>query len=268
MDDRLLDLALELKAAGLPWEPAVGCFTWDHQGKIASPSPFPKRIYFILSMKRFLSIFGDVEEMKRCLVWLPTWYQARQIIQRMQTHEVDRGSEGENSQPSSPEAELSGLYRIILKRLKASGKFAAVNRDASGNGDRTEWVRSVIASEVGDVSRLPKPLQDRIASIYDEVARAYVGWRRIQENQAQDWLPLETAFDENLLGDLGHFYSDYQRSIQSLDRIRKAVLQLSQIDERKDRDTYDRLIALILGNDDPQLTERAILDRLTNGDTV
>ncbi len=266
MDDRLLDLALELKAAGLPWEPEVGCFVWDHQGIIASPSPFPKRIYFILSMRRFLSIFGDIEEMKCRLVWLPTWYQARQIIRRLQIHDLDRGSKGPVSQPSSPEAELIELYRSILQRLQASGKPVAGNRGTGDSGMYKEWIRSVMASDVGDMTRLPKPVQDRIESVYDEVAWAYLGWRRIQENQSEDWLPRETAFDEDLLGELGHFYSDYQRSIKSLDRIRKAVHLLGAIDEREDRDDYDRLIALILENDDPQLPQRTILDRLTTGD--
>jgi len=83
MDDRLFSLALELKEAGLAWQPQVGCFVWDHRGVIAHPSPFPKQVYFILSMKRFVAIFGDAEQMKRDLVWLPTWFQARQILDRL-----------------------------------------------------------------------------------------------------------------------------------------------------------------------------------------
>lgn len=266
MDDRLLDLAWDLKAAGLPWEPEVGCFVWDRQGIIASPSPFPKRIYFILSMKRFLSIFGDVDEMKRRLVWLPTWYQARQIIHRLQTRDMDRGLQRHANQSASPEAELIGLYQHILQHFQVSDQPASGNREMVDYDTQKEWVRSAMASDVGDVSRFPRPVQDRIECIYDEVARAYLGWRRIQENQSQDWLPRETAFDKDLLNDLGHFYSDYQRSIKSLDRIRKAVHLLGAIDEREDRDNYERLIAVILENDDPQLPQRTILDELTTGD--
>jgi hypothetical protein len=131
-----------------------------------------------------------------------------------------------------------------------------------------KWVRSVITSDVGDVSRFPRQVQDRIESIYDEVARAYLGWRRIQENQSQEWLPRETAFDKGLLGDLGHFYSDYQRSIKSLDRIRKAVRLLAAIDEREDRHNYDRLTAIILEDAPPQRAQRTVLDQLTAGDTA
>lgn len=268
MDDRLLHLALEIKKAGLPWEPEVGCFVWDHEGFISHPSPFPKSIYFILSMKRFLTLFGNAEQMKRHLVWLPTWYQARQILQRLQIHDMDRGPEGPASQPSSPKAELIGLYRSILQHLKGTGKPATANRETADSDMQKEWIRSVMASDVGNLTRLPKPVQDCIESVYQEVGQAYLGWRRIQESQAQDWLPRETAFDEDLLGKLGHFYSDYQRSIKSLDRIRKVVHLLDAIDAGEDRDNYDRLIALILKNDDPQIPQRAILDELTTGDAA
>jgi hypothetical protein len=118
IDDRIMQLALQMKQAGLPWEPAVGCFVWDREGIIAQPSPFPKRIYFILSMKRFMAIFGDVEKMKHRLVWLPTWYQARQIIHRLQVGDMDRGSPQHTNPSSSPEAELAGLYQCILCTLR------------------------------------------------------------------------------------------------------------------------------------------------------
>jgi hypothetical protein len=268
MDDRIMQLALQMKQAGLPWEPAVGCFVWDREEIIAQPSPFPKRIYFILSMKRFMAIFGDVEKMKHRLVWLPTWYQARQIIHRLQIGDMDRGSPQHPNPSSSPEAELAGLYQHILCHLQASDKLASGHREMADDDTQKEWVRSVMASDVGDVSRFPRPVRDRIESIYDEVGRAYLGWRRIQENQTQDWLPRETAFEKDLIGDLGHFYSDYQHAIKSLDRIRKAVHLLGAVDEREDRDNYDRLVALILENDHSQLARQTILEELTTGDTA
>jgi hypothetical protein len=267
MDDRILQLALQMKQAGLPWEPEVGCFVWDRQGRIAQGSPFPERIYFILSMKRFLAIFGTVEEMKHRLVWLPTWYQTRQIIQRLQIGDMDRGSPQPANPSSSPEAELMGLYQLILQHLQASDKTASGKRAVVNDDPQKEWIRSVMASDLGDVSRFPRPVQERIESIYGEVARAYLGWRRIQENQAQDWLPRETVFEKDLLCDLGHFYSDYQRSIKSLDRIRKTVHLLGAVDQREDRDNYDRLIAILLENEHSQLPRQTILDELTAGDT-
>ncbi len=201
MDDRIMQLPLQMKQAGLPWEPEVGCFVWDREEIIAQPSSFPKRIYFILNMKRFISIFGDVEKMKLRLVWLPTWYQARQIIRRLQIRDTDRGSQRHPNPSSSPEAELAGLYQHILQHLQASDKLASGHREMADDDTQKEWVRSGMASDLGDVSRFPRPVRDRIESIYAKVGRAYLGWRRIQENQTQDWLPRETAFEKDLIGD-------------------------------------------------------------------
>lgn len=78
-DPALCRIAAGLKASGLPWKPHVGCFVWDPDEHIAAPSPFPGRVYFILSMPRFIDIFGSAEAVREHLVWLPTWYQARRI---------------------------------------------------------------------------------------------------------------------------------------------------------------------------------------------
>lgn len=249
MDDRLLHLALELKTAGLQWEPEVGYFVWDPQGLISHPSPFPKRIYFILSMKRFLKVFGDLEKMKRHLVWLPTWYQVRQVMRRLEIGPGERDPGRSFSQPSTPEEEMIRLYRCILKHLKSHEATASGGRPTEHNGAREEWIRAVMASDLGNVNQLPKPVQDRIEDVYSEISRAYLGWRRLQEGQAEDWLPQETVFDSELLSDLGHFFSDYQASIKSLNRIRKAIQLLGAINQQDDREDYDRLVALILERD-------------------
>ena len=60
-EKNLCNLALEMKQLGLPWSPHVGCFVWDRDEHIEVDSPFPERIYFILSMPRFLSIFGSMD---------------------------------------------------------------------------------------------------------------------------------------------------------------------------------------------------------------
>ena len=191
MDDRLFSLALELKEAGLAWTPQVGCFVWDPRGVIAYPSPFPKRVYFILSMKRFLTIFTDVEAMKRDLVWLPTWYQARQRLDQLSVG-------GHDATPAAPATDLAAtageemiqLYQRLLQRLTAAdaqmvAKHSALDTQFSRR--EAAWIRSVIASELGPLSRLPEAVQRRVETTYGEVARAYLGWRRIQEGQADQY---------------------------------------------------------------------------------
>lgn len=264
MDDRIMQLALQMKKAGLPWEPEVGCFVWDREEIIPQPSPFPKRIYFILSMKRFLAIFGDLEKMKRHLVWLPTWFQARQIMRRLQIGDV--GLDKDHS--TTAEAEMLSIYRCILRGLEGADQMSAGNRESVDKGLETAWIRSVMVSDFGDMALLPRPVQQRIEAVYHEVAKAYLGWRRIQESETEDWLPQETQFDNDLLRDLGHFYSDYQKSIQSLDRVRKAAHLLGAIDPSEDRENFDRLSALILDSDSPRSSQQTLMDRLATDGSI
>jgi len=259
MDDRILQLALQMKQAGLPWEPEVGCFVWDREGIISHPSPFPQRVYFILSMKRFINIFGDVEEMKHRLVWLPTWFQARQIMRQLQIDDVSL----DRNRPATVEAEMTGIYRSILQGLTVVDPKSTGNRDSVDKKSETAWVRAVMVSDLGEMALMPRPVMQRIVAVYREVARAYLGWRRIQESETEDWLPRETQFDDDLLRELSHFYSDYQKSIQSLDRIRKAAHLLEVIDPRENREDFDHLVAQILDSDSPQASQQSILERLT-----
>ena len=82
-NERICRLALEMKSLGLTWQPHVGCFVWDPDHWIKPESPFPGRIYFILSVARFVEIFGNTQEIARKLVWLPTWHQACLLCKRM-----------------------------------------------------------------------------------------------------------------------------------------------------------------------------------------
>jgi hypothetical protein len=125
--DRLCNKARELKKAGLAWEPHVGCFVWDPEQTIPAPSPFGGRIYFILNLNRFLQFYSDLEELKRKLVWLPTWHQARLLLKRLIT-----GSPGEKDrttlqstdtvQSIDTEKQFLGLYDRLLETLQGGRK--------------------------------------------------------------------------------------------------------------------------------------------------
>ena len=80
-DSRHRAAAVRLKEAGLPWTPHVGCFVWDRDLHIEVSSPFPSRIYFILNLNHFLKRFGTVEAIADKLVWVPTWHQARLLLE-------------------------------------------------------------------------------------------------------------------------------------------------------------------------------------------
>ena len=114
-DEQHLQLAGRLKQRGLPWTPHVGCFVWDPAAHIEADSPFPMRIYFILSLPRFIGIFGSLEEMVDKLVWLPTWHQARLLALRLSVDPQKMTALLSSGPP--PGEELLGLYRLILEAL-------------------------------------------------------------------------------------------------------------------------------------------------------
>lgn len=105
----ILKLALDLKRAGLEWHPHPGCFVWDPDRHINVPSPFPENVYFILSVPRFIDIFGSIDAVRDELVWLPTWHQARLVC----------GALGvEDDMPLLPAGQdLAALYQRILRTL-------------------------------------------------------------------------------------------------------------------------------------------------------
>ena len=117
-DERICRLASRMKSLGLDWQPHVGCFVWDPDNWIKPESPFPGRIYFVLSMPRFVEIFGSVGEMARKLVWLPTWHQACLICREMSLTD-DAGYKNPSSANSrTPTEELIRIYELIIDALQ------------------------------------------------------------------------------------------------------------------------------------------------------
>lgn len=112
-DQETCSLARQLKDSGLPWRPHAGCFVWDPAQWIKPPSPFPNRVYFILSLPRFVEIFGSPAAIQEKLVWLPTWHQARLLCRRCGAASSTAAAAG------SPEDDLRGLYRALLAALGA-----------------------------------------------------------------------------------------------------------------------------------------------------
>ena len=82
-DKQICLKALEMKNSGLVWRPHVGCFVWDPDEIIKPDSPFPNRIYFILSLKRFIDIFETIDRIADKLVWLPTYHQALDLYRQL-----------------------------------------------------------------------------------------------------------------------------------------------------------------------------------------
>jgi hypothetical protein len=116
--ERICRLASDLKNLGLNWQPHVGCFVWDPDGVIKTESPFPERIYFILSLPRFIEIFGSIENMVEKLVWLPTWHQARMLYQRLGVTDDGLANESRFWTAFSPGEDLRQIYLRIGNALQ------------------------------------------------------------------------------------------------------------------------------------------------------
>jgi hypothetical protein len=118
-DERHCELAASLKEAGLPWRPHVGCFVHDPDQDIGVPSPFPNRIYFILNLGHFLRLLGTVDDVKKRLIWLPTWHQTRLLCALFGVKDVAVSglwsAQGRTMQAGD---DLLALYELLLKALK------------------------------------------------------------------------------------------------------------------------------------------------------
>jgi hypothetical protein len=113
-----VELAKVLKRLGLPWDPHVGCFVWDGKGTINAGSPFPERIYFILSLLRFLGIFGSIEAVRGKLVWLPTWHQARLLCRRFGIEDKEIADIWTSGRTMNPGDELLAVYEKLADAFR------------------------------------------------------------------------------------------------------------------------------------------------------
>ena len=117
-DTEICHLAAEIKRLGIDWHPHVGCFVWDPDAHIQADSPFPHRIYFILSLPRFIDIFGSVEALVEKLVWLPTWHQARLLCQRLGVPDNDVAHIWQGRASLSVGEELRQIYTLLINVLR------------------------------------------------------------------------------------------------------------------------------------------------------
>jgi hypothetical protein len=118
-DEHVCRQAMAMKKNGLVWRPQVGCFVWDPDEFIKPTSPFPDRIYFILSLARFIEIFDTVDQIAEKLVWLPTWHQARLVCRQLGLTDENLEIRRQRDLTSpSPVEELLQIYRLITETLK------------------------------------------------------------------------------------------------------------------------------------------------------
>ena len=263
-DRSVVEMAYSLKTHGLEWHPRVGNFVWDQHRTLPMPSPFPERVYFVLNISRFLKFFSTLEEMQEKLVWIPTMYQALEICRQLGI-QTGRLWQTELEAPlSDPKLELLRIYNRIDQRLQQLTQEHTEALVIEPNNDR-EWIELTMRSDIGSLKHLPRQLQHKVLDAYIVVGTAYLGWRRIQEGKESDWIPEETRFNAELLHELRHFFSDYQHIVQSLERVRRLVKLLEQVDARSEPEHYNRLLSALAREGQQTVTKDNLMEQLLSG---
>ena len=233
-DNRICQSARKMKISGLKWQPHVGCFVWDPENCIKQDSPFPNRIYFILSIPRFLDIFGDIDTMVEKLVWIPTWHQARQVYSglNLPDNEIARLFYGNEGQAAG--AELLKIYDAIIVALD--------KRYLPGSETQTNDIEklsmALLTGRLGDITVLPENLRLPILGVYQKFTEAYLNILRQKENKPGDWFPQTLTVDSELANGMRHFYSDYQHITRQYYILNRRIDNLMAIDPNSQPNSY------------------------------
>ncbi|MCS7469398.1 hypothetical protein NZK35_22325 [Stieleria sp. ICT_E10.1] len=115
--DRMIELAIAMKSAGVPWQPSAGHYVLDQDRVVQRASPFQEHVYFVLNLPHFVKLAGGVDAFVDKMVWLPTWEQSRQVLrdagmtdQCLQSILLEKNS-------IARQEELVTLYELILDRF-------------------------------------------------------------------------------------------------------------------------------------------------------
>lgn len=116
--DEQICQAKRLKGLGLPWIPEAGHFVLDPLGFCPQPSPFQDRVYFILNYDYFMKKVGGVDRFKEIMVWLPTWYDARQLLRLFDVPDSDVARHLAEQKSIEYGDELSALLELLTDVLR------------------------------------------------------------------------------------------------------------------------------------------------------
>jgi len=244
-DERICLKALEMKKNHLVWRPHVGCFVWDPEEIIKPASPFPGRIYFILSLARFIEIFDTMDQIAAKLVWLPTWHQARLLCSQLGVPESAVSNLWQGDDTLATGEELHGLYHLMWDALIEENFSAFI-------GQKSEQLDKIaigaLTQRMGNISALPEELTDKIVCAYHQFVDAYLNVLRQKENKPLDWFPRTLSIDPELADGMRHFYSDYQHITRKFFKLNQKLDRLRAIDKNSQftlfQDRIDKILEL------------------------
>lgn len=123
-----IDAARRLRDLGLRWFPAPGHFVFDEARAVEQPSPFQERVYFILELKHFLRRTGGVDRLRSALFWLPTWYDARELLQSQGVTDAEVADALQHAGAIESRSELLALYGLIAVGLQRDPRCRDMKR--------------------------------------------------------------------------------------------------------------------------------------------
>jgi len=237
-DDRICRHARNLKNAGLQWRLHVGCFVWDPENYIKQDSPFPNRIYFVLSLPRFIEIFGDIEKMTEQLVWLPTWHQARLLCSQLGVPDSAVSRLWQEHEALPADEELFYLYSLVMDAL-IEKNFA----DLAGRARKSDKLSiAALIGRLGNLTAWPENFTTEVLKIYQQFIEAYLNILRQQKQKPLDWFPRYLSIDPELADGMRHFYSDYQHITKKFYKMNQELDRLKAIDKSSQSKLYQEKV--------------------------
>lgn len=117
--ERQIELARQLKELGLAWTPRTGHYVYDVSQRLGR-SPFQPGVHLICDYDAVVESFGSVAQLKRSMVWLPTWEDARQILRSLGVADDEVELELVRRSAVAKGTELLEIYEIIAQQLSDS----------------------------------------------------------------------------------------------------------------------------------------------------
>jgi hypothetical protein len=196
----------------------------------------------VLSIPRFIEIFGDIETMAAKLVWLPTWHQARLLCQKLGKPLDTVAKLWQDNDSLSPDDELLAIYQVIIDAL--SGHASGVSRSPQSELDKLST--AALTQRMRNISALPEELREKILGAYHQFIEAYLNVLRQKENKPMDWFPRTLSIDPELADGMRHFYSDYQHITRKFFKLNQKLDQLQKIDRNNQSELFEDSINEIL----------------------
>lgn len=111
-------------------------------------------------------------------------------------------------------------------------------------------VENTIKKEFGAIDALPEEVGSLLWGVFHEFLSAYIEIIRNTEKRPAEWRPTEVNIDEGVLGDMQHFFSDYQHIVKRYQKVREQAKGLLKINPRENPSLYEEQIKEILSKEE------------------